>query len=453
MNKYDFPMVMVGNDSDSPNRQVNYEEAKSLADSYGLKFYEVSINSGFGIKPMFEDLGEQVVYRKYGIDDNFGKNNKSMILNENKNNFSEKMVNKKSKNKNITIYTNNQLYENEFNKNIKEKMQKNKLTSNSYIINANTSSHKKNKLKTNYKTFTNESKSDLELENSINSSINNKKSNKSKDTFLFKSPDLTSSSVILSYRGKTEAQKKREEEIRQKRLLREKEMKTWWKKREKENLELQRLKKEKEKQEMKEKIKLDKRIQKEKEKKFIEENLMKVKLNYEQKKLNNKQMEQEILTKRENMRKEKLQEKKINKEILNKEKQNFNSNKISSTLTQTSFCEFNFYKHKPNIKKEILENDNTFSKIKEENSDIPTCESSDPKLSLNDFSIRKTYRSKKFKKDNEDKNIEKDSKRDIVKTNNYNKIINIKISTDGNPLSRKIGVRKFYKQKNLEENK
>ena len=146
-------------------------------------------------------------------------------------------------------------------------------------------------------------------------------------------------------------------------------------------------------------------------------------------------------------------EKKINKEILNKEKQNFNSNKISSTLTQTSFCEFNFYKHKPNIKKEILENDNTFSKIKEENSDIPTCESSDPKLSLNDFSIRKTYRSKKFKKDELDKNIEKDSKKGIVKTNNYNKIINIKISTDGNPLSRKIGVRKFYKQKNLEENK
>ena len=146
-------------------------------------------------------------------------------------------------------------------------------------------------------------------------------------------------------------------------------------------------------------------------------------------------------------------EKKINKEILNKEKQNFNSNKNSSTLTQTSFCEFNFYRHKPNIKKEILENDNTFSKIKEENSDIPTCESSDPKLSLNDFSIRKTYRSKKFKKDNEDKNIEKDSKKDIVKINNYNKIINIKISTDGNPLSRKIGVRKFYKQKNLEENK
>ena len=47
----------------------------------------------------------------------------------------------------------------------------------------------------------------------------------------------------------------------------------------------------------------------------------------------------------------KYTEKKINKEILNKEKQNFNSNKNSSTLTQNSFCEFNFYRHKPNIKK------------------------------------------------------------------------------------------------------
>ena len=318
MNKYDFPMVMVGNDSDSPNRQVSYEEAKSLADSYGLSFYEVSINSGLGIKPIFEDLGEQVVYRKYGMGDEFGKNNKSINKNEN-NNLGEKFVSKKSKNKNITIYTNIDLYENEFNKNIKEKMLKNRLTSNSYIINANTSSHKRNRLKTNYKTFTNESRSDLE--NSLNSSTNHKKMNKSKETFIFKSPDLTSSSVVLSYRGKTEAQKKREEEIRQKRLLREKEMKTWWKQREKENLEFQRLKKEKEKQEMKERIKLDKRIQKEKEKKFIEENLMKVKLNYEQKKLNNKQMEQEILTKRENMRKEKLQEKKINKERLNKMKE------------------------------------------------------------------------------------------------------------------------------------
>ena len=31
--KYDIPMLMVGSDSDTPNRQVTYEEAKSLADS------------------------------------------------------------------------------------------------------------------------------------------------------------------------------------------------------------------------------------------------------------------------------------------------------------------------------------------------------------------------------------------------------------------------------------
>ena len=149
----------------------------------------------------------------------------------------------------------------------------------------------------------------------------------------------------------------------------------------------------------------------------------------------------------------KYTEKKINKEILNQEKHNYNTNKVTSSLNQTSSGEINFYKHKPNIKKEISENDNTFSKIKEENSDIPTCESSDPKLPLNDFSIRKTYRDKKLKKDEEDKKYEKDSKKVIVKNNNYNKIKNMKISKDGNPLSIKIGVRKFYKQKNLEENK
>ena len=80
---------------------------------------------------------------------------------------------------------------------------------------------------------------------------------------------------------------------------------------------------------------------------------------------------------------------------------------------------------------------------------MPTCESSDPKFPLNDFSIRKTYRNKKLKKDEEDKKYEKDSKKIIVKNNNYNKIKNMKILKDGNPLSRKIDVRKFYKPKNL----
>ena len=143
-------------------------------------------------------------------------------------------------------------------------------------------------------------------------------------------------------------------------------------------------------------------------------------------------------------------EKKINKDLINseltkKQKNNNPSYTSASKLNQTSFEEFHFYRHKPNIKQEISENNN-ISKIKEENSDIPTCESSDPKLPLNDFSIRKSYHYKKLK------NEEKENKK-IEKSKLYNKIKNTKISMDENPCIRKIGVRKFYKQKNLEENK
>ena len=357
MNKYDFPMVMVGNDSDSPHRQVNYEEAKSLSDSYGLSFYEVSINSGLGIQPVFEDLGEQVVYREYGMGNGFDKKNKSMLsIRNNGINLDKNCASLKRKNKNMSIYTNNEFYENEFNTNIKEKMRKNQLTNKSYIINSNTLSNHKNKLKTNYRTLNNESKSDLELEDSINSSKNNKKNNKSKKRFLIKSPDLVSSSVVLSYRGSTEAQKKREEEIRIKRLTREKEMKTWWKKREKENFELQMSKKEKEKKDLKEKIKLDRKIQKEKEKKFIEENLMKVKLNYEQKKQNNKQIEQDLISKRENMKNEKLLEKRTNKEKLNKLKNEKETEEKEKPLLSYKNIKTNKDKNKEVAKKNVQAN-------------------------------------------------------------------------------------------------
>ncbi len=79
----------------------------------------------------------------------------------------------------------------------------------------------------------------------------------------------------------------------------------------------------------------------------------------------------------------KFTEKKINKELIfnsdSSKKQNANFNTNSTSLNQTSFEEFHFYKHKPSIKQDILEND-TKSKNKEENSDITTCECSDTKL-------------------------------------------------------------------------
>ena len=218
MNKYDFPMVMVGNDSDLPNRQVNYEEAKSLADSYGLSFHEVSINSGYGVGSMFRDLGEQVIYREYR--NSIGNNERNLFLNNNSAILAEKNVSKNKKNKNISIYINDELYDNDFNKSIKAKMLKKKLNNNTFI-----SSKNKNKLNTNYRTFTNESDDSIIL----NSFRNNKTSDKSRKDILIKSPDLigTSSSVILSYQGTTETQRIREGEIRLKRLQREKEMKTW----------------------------------------------------------------------------------------------------------------------------------------------------------------------------------------------------------------------------------
>ena len=310
MNKYDFPMVLVGNDSESPKREVNYEEAKALADSYGLSFYEVSINTGVGIQPMFEDLGEQVVYREYQCNklDLWKNNNKSVILNGYNNNYDFRSQRKG--NKNISLYTNKELYDDEFNKSLKERKSKN--------LNAYTLSSNKHKQTTNYKTGKTESVSDLEIEDSINKTHDDK----AKSLLISSSSILnSSSSVIYNYQGSTAAQKKREEEIRLKRLKREKEMKTWWKQREKENFEMQKKKKIKEKNELKIKIKEDKKIQKEKEKKAIEENLIKIKLNYEQKKKNNTNIKNELIAKKENLIKSKMLQKKNNKEMLNKLKE------------------------------------------------------------------------------------------------------------------------------------
>ena len=158
----------------------------------------------------------------------------------------------------------------------------------------------------------------------------------------------------------------------------------------------------------------------------------------------------------------KYNEKKINKELINSNlgtKQNIVSKINSTNINRTSLEEFRFYKHKFNKiqdKKDNTGSDTTF-KIKEENSDIPTCESSDSKLPLNDISIRKNYQNKKLRKEGntieENTKIEKESKKVIDKNKYYNKIKNTNISYADNYYSRKIGVRKFYKQKNMEDNK
>ena len=156
----------------------------------------------------------------------------------------------------------------------------------------------------------------------------------------------------------------------------------------------------------------------------------------------------------------KYKEKEKNQEILNSQlnrKQNMiTTNNNNSNLNQTSFDEFRYYKYKPTKKEERSIIDNT-SKNNQENSDIPTCESSDPKLSFNDFSIRQTYRNKKTKngdwgiKGAEEKKYEKGWRKGIDKSKLYNKLKSAKISFGDSTCNPKIGLRKFYKQK-LEEN-
>ena len=150
------------------------------------------------------------------------------------------------------------------------------------------------------------------------------------------------------------------------------------------------------------------------------------------------------------------------------ESNNDSMKKNNININQTSFNNFLFYKNKKNKNIEVDDKnylDSYKIKNKEESSNDPTCESSNIKTSLNDFSIRKSYRLKKKltkKEVNQDEKInlfpknekkdEKEGKINIEKNKSYNKLLNGMISFSDSTYNRKTGVRKFYKQKNLLEN-
>lgn len=167
-------------------------------------------------------------------------------------------------------------------------------------------------------------------------------------------------------------------------------------------------------------------------------------------------------------------EKKKNLEFKSDSKKlsSFKNNETTLNLNQRKYHDFLFYKNilknKNNDKGNDNENDkeNYYdkykSKNKEENSNIPTCENSNVRLSINDFSIRKSYRLKKDAKNEEEKlnlspkndknkKFEKEMRKPMEKNKSYNKLTNSKISfSESTYNNRKCGVRKFYKQKNLE---
>lgn len=64
MRRFDIPIVIIGNHSDKNNREVSYEEAKTFADNYALRFYETSIENGGTIKQILQDIGEQLLFQE-----------------------------------------------------------------------------------------------------------------------------------------------------------------------------------------------------------------------------------------------------------------------------------------------------------------------------------------------------------------------------------------------------
>ena len=159
-------------------------------------------------------------------------------------------------------------------------------------------------------------------------------------------------------------------------------------------------------------------------------------------------------------------EKKRNYDIKNDLKKK-NENNINTN--QSSFNNFLLYKNKSKTNityAQESENDLDQFKMKnkEENSNAPTCESSKIRSSINDFSIRKSYIKRNTKNEGsteeklnlspkQDKNrkVEKERRKVMEKNKSYNKINNNNNTIfSEHTYNRRTGVRKYYKQKNLE---
>ena len=65
LGRFDIPIVIIGNHSDTNSREVSYEEAKTFADNYGLRFYETSLSSNITIKQILQDIGEQLLFQEF----------------------------------------------------------------------------------------------------------------------------------------------------------------------------------------------------------------------------------------------------------------------------------------------------------------------------------------------------------------------------------------------------
>ena len=83
LGRFDIPIIVIGNHKTSQDRQVTYEEAKTWADNYGLRFYETSLEKDGSIKQILQDIGEQLLFQECIFSAN-NSNNNSVIINDNK---------------------------------------------------------------------------------------------------------------------------------------------------------------------------------------------------------------------------------------------------------------------------------------------------------------------------------------------------------------------------------
>ena len=283
MNKYEMPLIVIGNNPSNQERKISVEEAQKFLEKYGIKYHE--INNEENIKNILNDLGEQVLFKEI-VEKKEIENNNSNIKEDNNKNENEKIIeediikNEESLIQNIEIELNVKETEETITKTPDPKSSKDKRRS--VIIN---------------KPFKPKRKSEQ-------SDVKEKK---------------------------TLAQIKREELVREKLLKREKEMEQWDKKKEREGIELKKKKEKESKIKMLEKVKEDKETQKRKVKEVKEEFSNQKKERYEkskkereeeekkslqEKEKNKAQLEQKLKSERANFKKLLLQKEKNEKDIL-----------------------------------------------------------------------------------------------------------------------------------------